>query len=242
MIPPQKPRKRRSPRPPHPFDTLHGTHTGALIPGEDLATGHRHDHYITAYHGTAPSLFHKLFSRWQELATHPIERTAFYDIGAGKGRAMLLAAHYPFRRIAGVELHPALAAAARENIEHWQATYSTAPPFTIYEADVMQLRLPSTPTLLFLFNPFGLILMDRFLTRLTHLFRNRPGELDILYVNDEQKELFEQEHPRFNLLWNGRIYLSREDAASDRATIAHDADGLYATSGYEDCSIYRLRR
>ncbi len=274
MLPPPR-KRRRGPVPVHPFDTLHGTETGALIPGEDLATGHRHDRYITAYHGTPPSLFRKLMARWRGLAIHPVERTAFVDIGAGKGRAMMLAAEMPFRRIVGVELHPQLAAAARQNLEIWAGALgvNTHPrlrsetrgthglrgsqlsarwgdrtlvrsaqgtPIRLMEADAMQLRFPVGPCCVFLFNPFDLVLMDRFLTRLTKQFAERPGELDVLYVNDEQRDLIAYEHAGFQELWHGRIFLSREDRDADKATITHCADGLYVTTGYEDCSMYRV--
>ena len=222
----------------HPYDALHGIDTGSLIPGELLATGHRHDRHITAYHGTAPSLFRKVMARWLAVARHPVEKTAFVDVGAGKGRAMLLAAETPFRRIVGVELHPALAAAARENTEHWQLT-NTGPPMRVEEADAMQFRLPAGPCVLFLFNPFGAVLMDRFLLRLHHHFASRADELDLVYVNDEQRPILQQEHGAFRELWRGRIFMSHEDRDADKATIAHDAHGLYVTTGYEDCGIWR---
>lgn len=235
-----KRRKRSGPAPVHPFDALHGTDTGALIPGDDLATGHRHDRHITAYHGTAPSLFGKLMRQWQRQAQHPIEKTAFVDVGAGKGRAMLLAAELPFRRIVGIELHPALAAKARSNVDRF-ALHSKAPPMRVEEADVMRLRMPAGPCCLFLFNPFGLVLMDRFLDKLTRDFRRREQDLDLLYVNDEQRDLLLQEHPRFTEVWRGRIHLSHEDRDADKVMIGYWADGLYVTSGYEDCSIWRLQ-
>lgn len=237
---PAKRKKRRGPTPAHPFDTLHGTDTGNLIPGDDLATGHRHDRHITAYHGVTPSLFRKLMARWHTLALHPVERTAFLDIGAGKGRAMLLASEMPFRRIVGVELHPALAATARANVEHWQSMYPT-PPIRLEEADALSLRMPAGPCLLFLFNPFDVVLMDRMLDRLKEQFRNRPGELDLLYVNDEQRETMLDYHPEFRELWRGRIHHSHEDRAADKAIIEHDAGDLYVTTGYEDCGIWRLQ-
>ena len=224
--------------PTHPFDLLHGTDTGSLIPGDALATGHRHDRHVTAYHGVSPSLFRKLIARWQPLAQHPLERTAFIDIGAGKGRAMLLASEYPFRRIVGVELHPALAAAARSNIGPWQARHPS-PAMRLEQGDALRLRPPAGPCLFFLFNPFDAVLMDLWLTRLAHQFRNRQGELEVLYVNDEQRQLIIEEHCGFQELWRGRIHLSREDRTADKATIVHDARDLYVTTGYEDCSIWR---
>jgi len=235
---PAKRKRRKGPAPRHPFDLLHGTDTGNLIPGDDLSTGHRHDRHITAYHGAAPSLFRKLMSRWLSLKQHPLEKTAFLDIGAGKGRAMLLASEMPFRRIVGVELHPALAAVTRENIERYEAAH-VIPPMRLLEGDVMQLRFPAGPCVMFLFNPFDVVLMDRFLDRVGKAFKNRPGELDLLYVNDEQRELLQRYHTDFKELWRGRIHLSHEDRDADKAIITHDADGLYVTSGYEDCGIWR---
>lgn len=231
---------RSGPAPVHPFDALHGTETGALIPGDDLVTGHQHDRHNTAYHGTAPSLFRKLMAQWQKHAQHPVEKTAFVDVGAGKGRAMLLAAEMPFRRVVGIELHPALAATARRNVERL-ALHHKARSLRIEAADVMRLRMPAGPCCVFLFNPFGLVLMDRFLGKLTRDFRGREDDLDLLYVNDEQRDLILEEHPRFGELWRGRIHLSHQDRAADKATIQHWADGLYVTSGFEDCSIWRLQ-
>ena len=240
MMPSRSPGHRRGPAPVHPFDALHGTDTGALIPGDQLHTGYRNDRHTTAYHGVAPSLFHKLLQRWRPIALHPVQRTAFVDIGAGKGRAMLLAGTMPFRRVLGVELHPKLASTAHNNLQKWQVRYG-GPPMRVEQADALQLRMPAGPCLLFLFNPFDLVLMDRLLTRLTHAFRRRPGELDLLYVNDEQRSLLMDEHRSFRQLWRGRIHLSHEDRDADKAIISHDADGLYVTTGYEDCSIWRLQ-
>ena len=40
----------------------------------------------------------------------------FVDYGSGKGRVLMLAADYPFKRIVGVEFSPPLDRIARENI------------------------------------------------------------------------------------------------------------------------------
>lgn len=151
---------------------------------------------------------------------------------------MLLAAEQPFRRIVGVELDPGLAQTAHKNLALWKNTHSD-PPMRLKQADALRLPYPAGPCLLFLFNPFDAVVMDRLLRRLLYHFCHRPAELDILYVNDEQGELLQREYP-FQQLWRGRIHLSHEDRAADKAIISHDADGLYVTTGYEDCSIWRL--
>lgn len=46
----------------------------------------------------------------------PVDELTFVDLGAGKGRAMLLASELPFRRIVGVEFSPELCDVARRNL------------------------------------------------------------------------------------------------------------------------------
>ena len=58
----------------------------------------------------------------------PIDAYTFVDLGAGMGRAMLLAADYPFRAVVGVELHPTLARIARANLAIWRAAKRTRVP------------------------------------------------------------------------------------------------------------------
>ena len=91
----------------HPFDTLHGTDTSGLIPGSVIVQGtSARVEELTAYYGVAPSILHGLLDIWlYHTNPQPIEKTVFLDIGAGKGRAMLLASQYPFLRVEGVELN-----------------------------------------------------------------------------------------------------------------------------------------
>jgi len=89
--------------------------------GRHLKSGHRHDRHSTAYYGVAPSVFEALVKRW--LKSRPsarVEEFTFVDVGAGMGRAMLLAARMPFRAVVGAELNPALAKIAQRNLVLWR--------------------------------------------------------------------------------------------------------------------------
>src|SRR6202012_4517788 len=91
----------------HPFDVANNVRTSGLIAGRHLKTGHSHDRHATAYYGVAPSVFHRLIQRWRRTKPiAPIDDFTFIDIGAGMGRAVLLASETPFRQVLGVELHP----------------------------------------------------------------------------------------------------------------------------------------
>ena len=92
----------------HPFDQIHGVETSGLVPAANLVTGHPNDEHVTAYYGVAPSILRTLIDLWRETPPpEPIYRYSFIDIGAGKGRAMLVASELPFHQVIGIELNPA---------------------------------------------------------------------------------------------------------------------------------------
>lgn len=233
-----------APAPPkHPFDDTHGVETSGLIPAGNLTTGHPSDAHVTAYYGVAPSILRTLIDHW--LATHPphpLPRYTFVDIGAGKGRAMLVASQLPFHQVIGIELNPAMADIAQSNLDHWvqsHAADATAPPIApirLHQQDALEFDLPRTPTLVFLFHPFEAPILKAFLRRVETQFAKRPGTLDLLYVNSECHAVLDR-HPAFTRLFFGPVAMSPEDHAADLAAIA--AQKEYGSTGDEECAIYR---
>ena len=223
----------------HPFDVENEVRTSGLVAGRHLKSGHVHDRHATAYFGVAPSVFHKLMERWKR--TRPaaeIGKTRFIDVGAGMGRAVLLAAEMPFRQVIGVELHPALVRVARRNVAAWRKAGRVKAPVRVVQADAAEFAFPGGPTVLFLFNPFGAVVMRRLLKRLAGVFAEQPGALDVLYVNDEQAWVFEQQKG-FARLFSGKVPRSRADNAADKRILDNQPEGEYASAPYEDCSIWR---
>lgn len=224
----------------HPFDIENGVQTSGLIPGRFLKTGHRHDRHSTAYFGVAPSVFRELVRRWQRTCPcASIQDFTFVDVGAGMGRAMLLAAEFPFRKVTGIELNPILLRIARKNLKIWRTTGRGRAPLQIVHGDALDLRFPKNPVLVFLFNPFGESVTRRLVARLARAFHDGPGQLDLLYVNNEQERILERQ-PGFTRLFLGQIRRSRTDAIADHRIMANQPDGEYTASNFEDCSIWRF--
>jgi SAM-dependent methyltransferase len=223
----------------HPFDAANSVRTSGLVAGRHLKSGHRHDRHATAYYGVAPSVFRTLVNRWRRTKpVAPVREFTFVDIGAGMGRAVLLAAEMPFHRVVGVELHPTLAGIARRNLQRWRAIDRVLAPTRIHCCDAVEFPFPASPCLLFLFNPFGKAVLRRLLQRIARDFADRPGQLDLLYANNEQEAEIEC-HRGFRRLFLGQVARSRADAIADHAILANQPDGEYASSNYEDCSIWR---
>ena len=225
----------------HPFDLEFGVRTSGLIAGRHLNAGHRHDRYVTAYYAIAPSVFKGILVRWRQCKPiAPIDAYTFIDLGAGMGRALLLAAAHPFRAVVGVELHPTLARIARRNLALWRTAGRARVPMHMHCCDAADFPLPPGPCLVFLFNPFEAPVLRRLLRRWKQMLAERAGPVDILYVNDEQKNVLACE-PGFERLFCGQIRRSHADAVTDRTILTQQPGGEYAAPGWEDCSIFRWK-
>jgi predicted RNA methylase len=223
----------------HPFDLEHGVRTSGLVAGRHLKSGHKHDRHNTAYYAVAPSVFQAMIVRWRRSRPlAPIDQYTFIDFGAGMGRAMLLAAGLPFRRVIGVELNPTLARIARRNLAVWRAAGRPLAPTRILCRDAVKFHFPPGPCVAFLFNPFGAPVMRRLLAAISTTFAARGGQLDILYVNNEQESVLRRQ-PGLARLFCGQVARSRADAIADHRILANQPEGEYASANYEDCSLYR---
>jgi SAM-dependent methyltransferase len=223
----------------HPFDAAFGVRTSGLVAGRHLKSGHRHDRHATAYFGVAPSVFVELMTRWRRSRPGMgVEEFAFVDVGAGMGRALLLAAEMPFRTAVGVELNPTLARIARRNAAVWRAAGRVQTRTKVVCGDAAEFRFPAGHCVLFLFNPFGAAVMRRLVKSMAAQFSNRQEELDLIYVNHEQEGVLEAERG-FARLFLGKVRRSAADARADMAILGNQPEGEYAFFRYEECSMWR---
>jgi SAM-dependent methyltransferase len=216
---------------PHPFDLVHGVDTSGLVAGTDLFTGHKHDCYSTAYWGVSPSRARDILQRWCEsLQKHSVEQFSFLDIGCGKGRMMLIASELPFKQVIGVELNTALAATASDNATKWQAAGFGRCPIQVLAQEATDTRLPATPCVIFLYNPFGAPVLRKMLAGFDRQLKDQPEDLEILYLNPESDEVM-QEHDAYELIWQANF--PQTDAAEPPDVVA---------PGWQPCSAYRYKR
>lgn len=128
----------------------------------------------------------------QHLATVDIETFAFVDLGSGKGRALLLAAMYPFARIVGVEVQPELDAIARRNIECFCDPGQQCRNLKSLCADAREYEFPLTGLVVYLFNPFPGYVLREVLNNLVASARRAPRSIIVLYNAPFEKQEFER--------------------------------------------------
>jgi hypothetical protein len=135
--------------------------------------------FHSPYQPTDPVLFREM------MASLPIafDRFTFVDLGSGKGRTLLMASEYPFRKILGVELISELHRAAEENIRDYRSPTQRCTSVESIIADAREFELPEEPLVVFLFNPLPERALSEVLRRLGDSLVRVPRPVWVVYHN-----------------------------------------------------------
>lgn len=144
--------------------------------------------FHSAYQPTEPVAFHEMLDAVQQNpqqnpATVNFRDYTFIDLGSGKGRTLLMASDYPFRRIVGVELLPSLHQTAEQNLRQYKSAAQQCFALESICADATTFSFPDEPLVLFLFNPFGEAGMRRVVANLEQSLSVHPRQVYVLYHN-----------------------------------------------------------
>ncbi len=114
----------------------------------------------------------------------PAPGDVFLDYGSGAGKALLMAATFPFQRIIGVEFSGNLAATATGVIDAARPRLRCQ-DIQVVNADATQYELPDDVTVLYFFNPFWGTALEQTLENVHRSLLRRPRTLRILCRHPE---------------------------------------------------------
>lgn len=140
------------------------------------------------YQPSEPELFHRIVSSL-DLA---FERFTFIDLGSGKGRTLLMASDYRFRRIIGAEIIPELHAIAQENVRRYHEEKQQCSAIDTWLGDAREFAFPPEPLIIYLFNPFPADVLREVLEGLRTSLRTTPRDVYVIYHNLVHEEVFRQ--------------------------------------------------
>jgi len=138
------------------------------------------------YQPSEPELFHQIL---RALPTSP-DGFTFIDLGSGKGRTLLMASDYPFRRIVGVELLAEFEVIARGNIERYRGAQQKCFALESQQGDAREFTFPEEPTVVYLFNPFPEHVLREVLGNLRQSLIASPRPAYVIYHNLEHERTF----------------------------------------------------
>ena len=170
------------------WDLWHGVETRKKVLVSDLGIeGLNHANDAEAYVCAS----HRFLSRIREVNVDWKEFT-FIDLGAGKGKTLLLAASLPFKKIIGVELSPKMVRIAEQNLTRNRHFNAQCKNLEIVLQDAAAYQFPLDPLVIYCFNPFTAAVMTEVLQNLKRSFQRLPRPVYWLYVNPVHKRLFSQ--------------------------------------------------
>ena len=179
LTPARRRQRRQRERADRAFDERYGVDTGGFIQLNRLRIPGTSWEYGVPYWGIDPEVFAHM------LGSLAIDHAAFtfVDFGSGKGRAVLLASEFPFRKIVGIEFSADLNDVARRNVHAFRSHRRQCRDIELLCIDALQYALPEGPVVCYFYNPFDREVMERVVDRVVQSCRENPREVYVLYAN-----------------------------------------------------------
>lgn len=161
------------------FEKIHSLELGGIVLNQDLVTENEEALlHATAYHAVWCRNLRELFSEARKTG-YLFEN--FIDIGSGKGKACFYAnVKHSFEKIIGVEFSKPLVDIANKNKEKFSAHN-----VSFIHTDATEFELPNQSNLIFMFNPFDNVVLEKFIIKNIDHFKNHHSV--IAYANDVQR-------------------------------------------------------
>jgi len=111
------------------------------------------------------------------------------DFGSGKGRIMVVAAYYGFKKITGIDFSQSLCNEATINIEKIKPLFPST-DFELICDDAVNYPVKNDDTVFFFFNPFDEVVMLQVVKNILASLKKNERKIYVVYVNPLHKEIF----------------------------------------------------
>ncbi|HEY6764650.1 MAG TPA: class I SAM-dependent methyltransferase [Candidatus Sulfotelmatobacter sp.] len=139
--------------------------------------------FHSEYQPTDPFFFREMMDALLQQAGIQLHNFTFVDIGSGKGRVLMMASEYPFRRVIGVELIPALHQIARANLSKFHSDAQQCFRLESVCCDAAEYDFPAEPAIVYLFHSLPEAPLRRLMVRLEQSLRQHPRPVLVIYHN-----------------------------------------------------------
>jgi SAM-dependent methyltransferase len=154
--------------------------------------------FHSEYQPTDPYFFYEMMDALLQ-SQGDLSGFTFIDIGSGKGRALLMASDYAFRRIVGVELVPALHRIALENLKKYHGETQLCFALESVCCDATEFAFPEEPLLIYLFHSLPEAPLRKMISTVGQSLQEHPRAAFVMYHNPVL------EHVLAECSWLGKI-------------------------------------
>jgi SAM-dependent methyltransferase len=171
-----------------PFDSSYGIKKGELVSLDDLE--------ITSDNKTRNTGFRPTRARPLKKLLNSIDfprNSVFVDLGCGKGRTLVIAAEYGFKRVVGVEFSAVLCKEAKKNISTYLKNQEVDADIEIVESDVCDYEIKDDENIFYLFDPFDDVVLSRVLKNLDLSIEKKKRKIWLIYNNPIFRTVIEKQ-------------------------------------------------
>ena len=160
------------------FDRKYGLETNKIVEVQELDLPKEMEQHATRYQGSKIRILRYIFN---QLSIR-YEEFTFIDFGSGKGRALLIATDYGFKRIIGIEISLQLHEISQENLQKYRMQTRRGDNIELHCMDVINFDFPDEKTLFYLYNPFDREITATVLKKIEKSLEVSPREIFLVYV------------------------------------------------------------
>jgi SAM-dependent methyltransferase len=175
------------------FDRRHHVDTFEAVPLANLTILDKNFDYKQdkrRYEQTSVIVFRRVIS------TLPIMHNeyVFVDFGSGKGKALLMASEYKFKKIVGVEFAEELHRIAEKNLLAYSNANQRCYDIELVLGDAADLDIPEEKCVFYVHNPFrgAEHVLAKIISNIYASYRANPRSMYLVYVNPISQSLFDE--------------------------------------------------
>jgi SAM-dependent methyltransferase len=164
-------------------DKARGLDAHNFVDSSEQTKGHPNSPYANYYQPIRSAPFREMLKK-----LNPDTSYNFVDIGAGTGKAMILAAEHGFKNVRGAELVKELCDVAEVNFSRFRNDFPGA-QLAIYHADALAFEFDERDAFFLLNDPFSDEVFRPFLERVKRFAEHHPQEIVLVYKNNNLRKM-----------------------------------------------------
>jgi SAM-dependent methyltransferase len=170
------------------FDLRYGTDTRRIIELDKLDIKSQNKPRGVRYEPTRARPFKRVMKRLD----FP-QQSVLVDFGCGKGRILMIAAQFGFKKVVGVDFSPQLCQMAKHNLEIYKRKTKLDPEVKIVESDAVDYTINPDENVFFFFNPFDGLVMKKVLENIVDSQKIEKRKIWLIYYNPVCNQVIESQ-------------------------------------------------
>jgi len=162
----------------------YGTNTFIPVELEDLTIKNGDIKKASRYEPVSFYMLEKLFGAFRKISS----QASIIDLGCGKGRMMMVAPHFGFENITGIDFAKEMCEQAVINMEEKKEQFPGL-KWKVINENVLDYCIGSVDSVFFMFNPFTEEVLKDFLKKIDDSCHQFPRTIHFLYASPQHQKL-----------------------------------------------------